>query len=465
VADPSRYASEGAAGITAAEVATLQRRVLLVTVGAQLLAGAGLAAGITVGALLAEDVLGSTGWAGIPAALFTAGSAVAATVQGRLSQAYGRRVGLAVGYGAGAVGSVGIVLGAVTEQPILLLAAMTVYGSGAAANLQARYAGADLAPPDGRGRAVSTILVATTVGAVAGPNLVAWTGRLAADVGLPVLAGPFVLAAFAYAAAALVLAGLLRPDPLLVARRIASTPVETRSPVADEPATGDPAVGDTADRDAAVTAVGEPAAGADVRPRLGTGSVALAATAMVFTTLVMVAVMTMTPVHLRDHGHGLGPVGVVIGVHVAFMYLPSPLSGWLADRYGRPPVLALAGLTLLSAGVVAAVAPGDSVVLLAVALALLGLGWNLGLVGGTAMLTDVTPAGERARTQGNVDLVVALGGATGGMGSGVVVAIGGFGLLGWCGAGLSLLLLPAVVRAARGPDATEEAAPSGHGRE
>ena len=237
--DRSRYASEGAAGITAAEVAMLQRRVLLVTVVAQLLAGAGLAAGITVGALLAEDVLGSTGWAGIPAALFTAGSAVAATVQGRLSQAYGRRVGLAVGYGVGALGSVGIVVGAVTDQPILLLAAMTVYGSGAAANLQARYAGADLAPPDGRGRAVSTILVATTVGAVAGPNLVAWTGRLAAGVGLPVLSGPFVLAAFAYAAAALVLAALLRPDPLLVARRIATMPVETRSPVADEPGVAD----------------------------------------------------------------------------------------------------------------------------------------------------------------------------------------------------------------------------------
>ena len=414
------YAPDGAR-VTAAEVARLQRRVLLVTVGAQLLAGAGLAAGITVGALLAEDVLGSTGWAGIPAALFTGGSAAAATIQGRLSQAYGRRVGLAAGYGAGAVGSVGIVLGAVLDQPILLLTAMTVYGSGAAANLQARYAGADLAPPDGRGRAVSTILVATTVGAVAGPNLVAWTGRLAADAGLPVLAGPFVLAAFAYASAALLLAGLLRPDPLLVARRLAEPPLDADIRSAS-PATS-------------------------ISAPTGTGSVALAATAMVLTTLVMIAIMTMTPVHLRDHGHGLGPVGIVIGVHVAFMYLPSPLSGWLADRYGRPPVLALAGLTLLSAGVVAALAPGDSVVLLAASLALLGLGWNLGLVGGTAMLTDVTVAGERARTQGNVDLVVALGGATGGIGSGAVVAIGGFGLLGWCGAGLSLLLLPAVVRA------------------
>ena len=187
-----------------------------------------------MGALLAEDVLGSTGLAGIPVALFTAGSAVAALVAGRLSQAYGRRVGLAAGYGAGALGSVGVVVGAVTEQTVVMLAAMTVYGSGTAANLQARYAGTDLAAPDARGRAVSTVLVATTVGAVAGPNLVSWTGDLALDAGMPALTGPFVLAAVAYGAAALVLAVLLRPDPLLVAREQAAVAADEPIPV-DEP--------------------------------------------------------------------------------------------------------------------------------------------------------------------------------------------------------------------------------------
>ena len=387
------------------------------TVVAQLLGGAGLAAGVTVGALLAEDVLGSTGLAGIPAALFTAGSAVAALVAGRLSQAYGRRVGLAAGYGAGALGSVGIVVGAVTEQAVVMLAAMTVYGSGTAANLQARYAGTDLAAPDARGRAVSTVLVATTVGAVAGPNLVSWTGDLALDAGMPALTGPFVLAAVAYGAAALVLAVLLRPDPLLVAREQAAVAADTPIPVA------------------------EPG-----QPVVVSGGLALAATAMVLTQLVMVAVMTMTPVHLRDHGHGVGVVGLVISLHVACMFLPSPLSGWLADRFGRRPVLAAAGVTLLVAGLLAATAPPESVILLAVALGLLGLGWNLGLIGGTALLTDVVPTGERARTQGNVDLLVALSGATGGVSSGAIVAVGGFGLLGWSAAVLSLLLVPAVAR-------------------
>ena len=128
------------------------------------------------------------------------------------------------------------------------------------------------------------------------------------------------------------------------------------------------------------------------------------------------------------------------------MFLPSPLSGWLADRYGRRPVLAASGVTLLAAGVLAAGRRRRSVALLALALALLGIGWNFGLVGGTALLTDASPPRPAHVTQGNVDLLVALAGATGGISSGAVVALGGFGLLGWTSAALSLALIPAVAR-------------------
>ena len=123
-------------------------------------------------------------------------------------------------------------------------------------------------------------------------------------------------------------------------------------------------------------------------------AVRLGALVMVLTQLVMVAIMTMTPIHLRDNGHGLAAAGLVISIHIAAMYLPSPLSGWLADRVGRRLVVAAAGIVLLAADLVAA-------------LALLGLGWNLGLVGGTALLTDALPLTGRARTQGNVDVGVA----------------------------------------------------------
>ncbi|NCT91520.1 MFS transporter [Cellulomonas sp. APG4] len=390
-----------------------QRRTLVVLVLAQLLSGAGLAAGITVGALLAQQMLGSTSLAGLPSGLFTLGSAGAAVAVGRISHRSGRRPGLALGYGVGALGALGVVLAALWDHVPLLFAALLVYGSGSATNLQARYAGADLAAPEHRGRAVSTVLVATTLGAVVGPNLVTVTGDLAESWGIPALAGPFVLAGVAYAAAAIALAVLLRPDPLLLARSLAAR-------------TGASGSGTAAD--------GAPGLSSRERRR----AIGFAAVVMVVTQLVMVAVMTMTPVHMTGHGHSVGAAGFVIAVHVAGMFLPSPLSGWLVDRYGAETVAAAAGVTLLVSGVLTAAAPVESVPLLAVGLALLGLGWSFGLVSGTALLTAALPLTTRARTQGTVDLAIALAGALGGAASGLVVAGASFAALALAGGVLAV---------------------------
>jgi MFS family permease len=307
-------------------------------------------------------MLGSTSLAGLPSALFTAGSAFAAIAVGRLSHARGRRPGLAAGYLTGAIGSLGVIAAAIADNPVLLFVALFVYGAGTATNLQARYAGADLANPSHRGRAVSTVLVVTTLGGVVGPNLAAPTGTLARALGIPYLAGPFLLAALAYALAALVLVVWLHPDPLLLARVWG--------------ATDSGAISSTA----------------QIAPADGSGrGIAAGGFVMALTQLVMVAIMTMTPVHMLGHGHGTAAAGVVIAVHVGAMYLPSPLTGWLVDRYGRLPVAAASGVTLLAAGALAGLAPGDSIALLALALALLGLGWNLGLVAGTAIVTDTAP--------------------------------------------------------------------------
>jgi MFS family permease len=398
-----------------ADVAALQRRTLRVLLSSQVLAGAGLAAGVTVGALLAQDMLGSTGLSGLPAALLTLGSAAAAMGVGRLSQRSGRRPGLAVGYFVGAVGGAGVVLAAALDSVPLLLVSLLLYGSGTATNLQARYAGADLAAPERRGRAVSTVLVATTLGAVAGPNLVEPMGSLAAAMGIPALAGPFLLATVAYALAGVVVGLRLRPDPLVTARAMAdeTTRVDAGSPV--------------------------PVAGTNtVLLRLG-------AAAMIVTQLVMVAIMTMTPVEMSEHGHGLGAAGLVISLHIAAMYLPSPLTGALVDRLGRRALIAASGVTLLAAGLVAATAPADSVALLALALILLGLGWNLGLVAGTALLADAVPLQRRARTAGTVDLGVALAGATGGISSGLVVAASSFAALGMAGGLVALAIVPGLL--------------------
>jgi len=405
-------------------VQALQRRSLRVLVYAQVLGGAGLAAGVTVGALLAVDMLGSTRFSGLPAALFTLGSAGAALMVGRLSQRAGRRPGLAAGYAAGAVGGAGVAVAVVLDNPVLLMLSLFVYGSGTATNLQARYAGADLADVHRRGAAISTVMVATTLGAVAGPNLVQPTGRIAVQLGLPALVGPFILASIAYALAAVVLLALLRPDPLLTARALAV---------------------DVSEAAAGLDQVGVPPADEAADP----AGLRLGATAMVVTQVVMVAVMTMTPLHMRDHGHGLGATGLVIATHIGLMYLPSPITGRLVDRYGSRPVISAGGIALLAAGLLAAAAPEQSVPLLALALALLGLGWNFGMLGGTTLVTGAVPLDRRAATQGKVDLFVALAGATGGISGGIVMAATSYGTLAIAGGLLALAILPAALRAGR----------------
>lgn len=403
----------------------IQRRTIRILVVSQIFGGAGLGAGVAVGALLAEDMLGSTSLAGLPSALFALGAAGSALVVGRVSQRSGRRLGLTAGYLGSVIGSIGIVLAAVIGSPALLMLGLFLYGAGSATNLQARYAGTDLVGAAHRGRAVSTVLVATTLGAVIGPNLVDVTGGFARSVGVPELSGPFILAGSAYGVAALILFLFLRPDPLLTARSLA--------PAA-------PGRGTTE------VPTGEPVAWTDTL-RLG-------ALTMIVTQVVMVGIMTMTPIHMRDHGHGLADTGLVISIHIASMYLPSPLSGWLADRFGRPPVIMAAAVVLLAAGLVAATAPADSLATLALALGLLGLGWNLGLISGTTLVTDGTPLSSRARTQGSVDLAVALAGSGGGILSGVVVNATSFAALSVAGGLLALMLVPLMLSSARPRPAT-----------
>ena len=420
--------------------ATAQRRILTVLVLAQLLAGAGLAAGITVGALLAEDLLGGPGLSGLPSALFTGGSALAAIAVGKLSQARGRRPGLAAGFAVGALGAVGIVAATALESLPLLFASFVIYGAGTATNLQARYAGADLATDATRARSLSYVLLGTTAGAVAGPNLVGPTGVVAEALGLAPLAGPFLLAAAAYGGAALVISLLLRPDPLLEARRmeIAAAEAALTSSSSSSSSTPSPSSSPSPAADSERHAV------APVPTRIWTADVITGVVVMALTQFVMVGLMTMTPVHMRAHDHTVTVVGVVISLHVAAMFLPAPLSGLLVDKFGTRAVAVSAGLVLLAAGGLAALAPPQSTALVALALILLGLGWSLGLVAGTTVLTTSVPTTVRASVQGQADVAVALSGAAGGLLSGLVFAWIDFRGLGFTLAALSLVVVAAV---------------------
>ncbi|MBO0994372.1 MFS transporter [Bacillus sp. SD088] len=396
------------------KVKKLYKRTLMIVVISQMFGGAGLAAGITVGALLAEQMLGTNAFAGLPAALFTLGSAGAALLVGRLSNRFGRRMGLATGFITGGLGAIGIIIAAMLNNVFLLFIFLLVYGAGSATNLQARYAGTDLATDKQRGTAVSVAMVSTTVGAVAGPNLVDVMGKVAHSIGVPELAGPFILATAAYILAGLVLFALLRPDPFMIALKINANKQSTESKEVS-------------------------------RKNPINKGIAVGAIIMVLTQIVMTAIMTMTPIHMGHHGHSLRAIGLVIGFHIGAMYLPSLLTGILVDKIGRSAMAIASGITLLLSGVLSASAPGDSLVLMIIALSLLGLGWNFGLISGTALIVDSTEPSTRAKTQGTVDVFIALSGASGSAMSGMVVAGSSYETLSLVGGILSLILIPVMI--------------------
>ncbi|MBT2624164.1 MFS transporter [Bacillus sp. ISL-32] len=394
----------------------LYKKTLRIIILSQIFGGAGLAAGITVGALIAQDMLGTEGATGIPTALFTLGSAGAALLVGRFSQRFGRRAGLGLGFIAGGIGAIGVIAATLFDSVALLFASLLIYGSGTATNLQARYAGTDLATPKQRATAVSLAMVSTTFGAVAGPNLVGVMGQFAKSIGVPYLSGPFILAAAAFIFAGLTLLIFLRPDPLVVATAI--TNAQQKEDKMD----------------------GESKSEILMNQR----GILVGATIMIVTQFVMVAIMTMTPIHMQHHGHGLREVGLVIGLHVGAMYLPSLVTGLLVDKIGRIAMAVASGITLLASGLLATLSPADSMALITTALILLGVGWNFGLISGTALIVDSTHESIRAKIQGSVDVLFALSGASGGMLSGIVVAHSGYAVLSLSGAILSLLLIAVV---------------------
>ncbi|MGY1916015.1 MFS transporter [Blastococcus sp. SYSU DS0973] len=401
-------------------VARVQRRTLGVLSGGVALAGLGVTVGITAGGLLARDVAGTDSAAGLGQTAGVLGAAVLAVPLARISDTAGRRAGLAVGYALGVVGAVVTVLAAAASSLGLLLVGLFLFGAATACGLQSRYAAADLATPEHRGRALSLVVWATTIGSVVGPNLAAPGAELGAALGLPALGGVFVVSAVVFGLVAVGFLLFLRPDPLLLSRTLGGGPRGGGGP-RPRRATG-----------AALRAVWATPAG-----RLGLAAVVVAHS-------VMVGVMVMAPVHMGHAGGAEGTVlrlvGLVISVHVAGMYLLSPLVGVLADRAGAPAVVALGGGLLLAAAAVAGTAAPDDSVQLGAGLLLLGLGWSCGLIAGSALVTASVGPHVRPTAQGGTDLLMGLGAALAGVVGGPLLAWGGFGLVSGVSAALVLPL-------------------------
>lgn len=399
----------------------VQRRTVRVLVTGQMLAGVGIAAGVSVGALVAAELFGRRDLAGLVQTSVVLGAALLALPAARVSARLGRGPGLAAGLTVGASGAALAVLSATTGVVALLLLGSFLLGAATAASLQARFAATDLARPDQRARALSVVVWATTIGAVLGPNLVGPAAALAGWLGIPGLAGPYLVSAIALGMAAVVMLAGLRPDPLRLA-------------AASRPAGQSPS-----------PSLRRGLALARRSPRVAT---AVATASLAHTVMVMV--MVMTPVHMNDGGASITVIGLVISGHIAGMYALSPVMGWAADRFGRIPV-ALAGSAALavSSAMAAVSAPGPSPVL-AAGLVLLGLGWSACLVSASALLADATAVEDRPATQGTSDAAMSLSAALGGAIAGVLVATVGFATLGWVSATLAGVMAGVLARSRSG---------------
>jgi MFS family permease len=386
------------------EVALVQRRTLRLLFVTQIISGVGVAIGASVGALLAADIAG-IGLSGLAQSAIVVGTALFAVPATAIVDRRGRRPSLAAGYFVAAVGALIVVIAAMRGSIPLLFVGFFLFGGATTAGLQARYAAVDLAPAELRGRHLSLIVWATTLGAVVGPSLAPWAGTSVGRYGVPTLAGPFVFSALLFGLATLMLMLFLRPDPAVVARGAMGGP----SPAASD----------------------APRAGMRAAWRfvMSHAPARLGVSAMAVGNLVMIGVMAMTPVHIKGAGHDaprtLGIVGLVLSFHIAGMFAFSPVFGWLTDKLGRRPVI-FAGIGLLLAACAMAGSAGHHPARLAAGLMVLGLGWSATMVAGSTLLSESVPVELRVSAQGLSDLVMGLAGAMAGAISGVIVAAWGY---------------------------------------
>ena len=371
------------------------------------LGSTGHIAAATVAAIVGAELLGTPALAGAPGAAVVFGAAVGAVALSWVMSRRGRRTGLTSGYLIGLLGAViGTIAIVIRSFPLLIFGTFLI-GFGNSSNNLSRYAAADLVEPNARAVAIGGVVWGSTIGGVVGPLLVPLAEDLAPVLGLPALAGAYLIPVLFVTVAAALTFSVLRPDPFALAYEVSGPPDAGR-----------------------VTE--------SVRALLLRPAVLAALVALIAGQTTMVLIMTITPIHLTDHDHGLDVVGIVISAHVVGMFALAPISGRIAQRFGPLNTILLGTAVLVVASLLAAVAPPERSELLLVALFLLGWGWNLGFVAGSTLLSAGVDLADRARVQGVADAVIWTTSAAASLGSGAVVAAAGFSTLGLFGVAIVL---------------------------
>ncbi len=384
--------------IRAEELAKIQAKTVRTLAIGQALGGFGFGSTLSVGAIMATELSGSPAWSGAAATLSTLGSAFVAIPLANIAAKRGRRYALATGAGLAIFGAIGMILAASFRSFPIELAALILLGAATAVGLQARFAAADIPTNRPKAKDISIVVWATTLGAVVGPNLIAPGESVGLVLGLPHLAGPFVLTIIAQTLSTAFFWFGLKPDPLLLAQEISGKSGSTNKKKF---------------REAISIIRGKPIA-------------AFAVVSIALSHMVMVSVMSMTPAHLSGEGHSLADVGFTISLHVAGMYAFSPVFGIISDRFGARPTILIGQLVLLISLAVSGFGANDFV-LVVIGLFLLGLGWSAGTVAGSALLSQELSTDEKPVVQGFSDSLMSLSGAFGGAISGTILTIYGFG--------------------------------------
>lgn len=385
--------SDGAAYLPGSpERDELARRTIRVLQLGVIPGGLAMTASFAAATLLADQMTGSETKASLAAVCLSIGGTLAGIPLAALMARHGRRAGLAAGYSTGAIGGTLALLSAFAGRYSMLVAGMVLIGTGQAANLAARYAGADLATDENRARSISLVLWASTVGSVLGPTVALGLKSLFADTeGLSGFALPYAMTLGLFGLAAVNIWRRLRPDPLHVVAA-----------------------------DAGSASVKLPSL-AEAGRILAHPVASIALIGMMLSQAVMIGVMTVSPIHMSQGGQNPLIIGVMLSLHIAGMFAFSPYVGWLVDRVGGQVIIVAGALVLTVGAAMAANTDASHATGLLLGLFLIGIGWSCCVVSASSLLTASFPLERRVSVQATADVLMTALGASAGVSSGLAV--------------------------------------------
>ncbi len=361
----------------------------------------------TIGALIADELTGSTSLSGLPSTAGTLGVAGGAAALSWMSYRRGRRPTFTLGYAFAVVGALLTGVSILASNFALVLLGMLAIGFGRSVGQLSRYAAGDMRTEKRRASAISLVIWASTIGAVVGPLLIGPMGTLATNAGFNELMGPVVIAVIGFSIASILMFATLRPDPLTLAveEGDGNTDRESR-PIAD---------------------------------LMQSRTVQLAISAIVLSQVVMVLVMVMTPVHIKANDGTLTTVGWVMMAHTLGMFAIAPITGILVRRFGSKRMIVVAALTFVAGSLLAATTATAGAGALAVAMFFIGVAWNFGFVAGSTLLQHGQAVIDRLKLQGVADSSAWITSAFAAASAGVIMAASSYGTLAIIAAFIALL--------------------------